>query len=426
MNDILHDSPAALPATANALPAETGLKALPSATELLARYHTGASLFSSPRQTVLGEGIAAVLPPCPASELAANATMLLNAQRQPGQPAPVLLGAIPFQLDAPARLFIPAHCELGSGVSAAAVARTVAYAVPAEQPSNLRKPGRVQMQPCPQGYQDNVSSALLRMRDTALDKVVLSRSLTVEAGIDVPALLQRLASRNPRGYTFAISLGEEQPRTLVGASPELLLTRQGTRVVSNPLAGSIPRSADPAEDRRRAEGLLQSAKDKYEHALVVDAVGAALRPFCSTLHVPAQPVLLATPTMWHLSTEVYGELADPATTALELALALHPTPAVCGHPTADAREFIQQVEGFDRRFFTGLTGWCNADGDGEWAVTIRCAEVGEQSATLYAGAGIVAGSEPVLELRETSAKLRTMLGAMQLEAQLEAILEGQS
>lgn len=254
-----------------------------------------------------------------------------------------------------------------------------------------------------------------------LKKVVLSRSLTLDARLDLAALLRRLAGRNLLGYTFAIDLADApgQRRTLIGASPELLLARYGRQVVSHPLAGSIPRSADAAEDQRRAEGLLRSGKDRHEHALVVDAVAAALRPFCRQLQVPTAPTLLATPTMWHLGTEVRGELADPATTALTLALALHPTPAVCGHPTAGARDFIAEVEGFDRRFFAGLVGWCDAAGDGEWAVTLRCAEVGEHSATLYAGAGIVAGSEPALELLETSAKLRTMLGAMDLESVLE-------
>lgn len=118
--------------------------------------------------------------------------------------------------------------------------------------------------------------------------------------------------------------------------------------------------------------------------------------------------------MWHLSTEVRGELADPSTSSVALAASLHPTPAVCGSPTDRAREAIREIEPFDRHFYTGMVGWCNDSGDGEWVVTIRCAEVGERFLRLYAGAGIVAGSKPEAELAETSAKFRTMLQALGL------------
>lgn len=385
------------------------------ASDLLSQFQTGNSFFTSPRQSLLTRGVAAVMPACDHQSLAEEAFRFLNARRHRGQFKPILLGAIPFRQDEPAYLFSPEQCLLGRGVSG-----LIAGFATQASATGLQSVD-VQMQPSADSYRDLVASALGQIQTSTMEKVVLSRSLTVAAEIDVLALLRRLASRNPRGYTFAVNLDGQasEQRTLVGASPELLLARHGSRVISNPLAGSIPRSPDLVEDRRRADGLLKSTKDRYEHALVVDAVAEALRPFCHALHVPIAPVLLATPTMWHLSTEIHGELTNPTTSALELACALHPTPAVCGYPTADARAFIEQSEGFDRGFFTGLTGWCDADGDGEWAITIRCAEVGDHSATLYAGAGIVAGSEPELELRETSAKLRTMLHAMQLESVLE-------
>lgn len=158
--------------------------------------------------------------------------------------------------------------------------------------------------------------------------------------------------------------------------------------------------------------MLSSAKDLHEHAVVADAVAAALRPFCRTLDVPEKPSLIKTETMWHLSSVIKGELSDPSVTALELAAALHPTPAVCGTPTDLAREAILSIEPFDRDFFTGMVGWCDDAGDGEWIVTIRCAEAEERSLRLYAGAGVVAGSKPEDELQETSAKFRTMLRAM--------------
>ncbi|MED2933316.1 chorismate-binding protein, partial [Bacillus wiedmannii] len=155
-------------------------------------------------------------------------------------------------------------------------------------------------------------------------------------------------------------------------------------------------------------------KDLHEHAVVVEAVAAALRPYCHTLHVPEKPSVIHSEAMWHLSTEVKGELKDPNTTSLELAIALHPTPAVCGTPMEEAREAIQKIEPFDREFFTGMLGWSDLNGDGEWIVTIRCAEVQENTLRLYAGAGVVAESKPEDELAETSAKFQTMLKALGL------------
>jgi len=376
----------------------------------LRHYQPGATLFASPRQVLLGRGIKARIEPGPAAGRGARA---LAALRATGNPADVLMGALPFADHAPQRLFIPSqvsthHAEPGETRQAASPGRRRAHAV--------------RMRPSPETYRANVEQALACIRATGLEKVVLSRSLSIDVRIDLAALLTRLAARNPIGYTFAIDLADTPAprRTLIGASPELLLARRATQVLSHPLAGSVPRSADRAEDRRRAAALLQSAKDQHEHALVVDAVASGLRPFCRGLWVPPRPSLLATPTMWHLGTEIRGELADPAMSSLELALALHPTPAVCGHPTPDAYDFIGKVEGFERGYFAGLVGWCDAAGDGEWAVTLRCAEVGDEEATLYAGAGIVDGSVPEEELLETSGKLRTMLAAMGLESVLEA------
>ena len=187
------------------------------------------------------------------------------------------------------------------------------------------------------------------------------------------------------GYTFAVPSGPG--RTLLGASPELLVSRHGDRLTANPLAGSTPRAADLAEDVRRAAALLESAKDLHEHAVVVDAVREALAPFCADLEVPERPTLVRTAAMWHLSTTVTGELADPATSALELACALHPTPAVCGTPTDLARAVIGELEPFDRGHYTGMVGWSDANGDGEWVVTIRCAEAEGRTAAAVRGGG---------------------------------------
>lgn len=149
--------------------------------------------------------------------------------------------------------------------------------------------------------------------------------------------------------------------------------------------------------------------------MVVDAVHQAMAPYCSSVAVPQRPTLVRTATMWHLSTTVTGVLERPDTSALEVARTLHPTPAVCGTPTGTARRVIRETEPFDRGFFTGMVGWEDADGDGEWVVTIRCAEAEGRSLRLYAGAGIVAASDPAAETAETAAKFRTFLDAVGAE-----------
>lgn len=267
--------------------------------------------------------------------------------------------------------------------------------------------------PEPEEYLGAVRQALHRMETGRLSKTVLARTLEARSPrpVDVGDLVRPLLGH---GYAFAAPL--PGGGALIGASPELLVARRGRSVAANPLAGSAARSADPAEDRRRAERLAGSVKDLHEHRLVVEAVADALRPHCRELVVPAEPELTSTGTMWHLSTQVIGELRDPGTPVSALAAALHPTPAVCGTPAAEARRVIGELEPFDRGFYAGLVGWTDAHGDGEWAVAIRCAEVRGDTLRLYAGAGIVPGSDPERELAETSAKFRTMLAALGADA----------
>ncbi|HEY1178918.1 MAG TPA: isochorismate synthase, partial [Phytomonospora sp.] len=209
-------------------------------------------------------------------------------------------------------------------------------------------------------------------------------------------------------------------RTLVGASPELLVRRRGRVVTAHPLAGSRPRTGNPGRDAAATAELLACDKDRREHAFVVDAIAAALAPYCANVDAPATPGVTATGAMLHLGTLITGELRDEGVSALELACALHPTPAVCGTPTAHARELIGRVEGFERGFYAGMVGWTDRSGDGEWAVAIRCAEVDGDRLRLYAGAGIVPGSQPRAELAETRAKFRTLLGALGVETGTEA------
>ncbi|WP_345714200.1 isochorismate synthase, partial [Kineococcus glutinatus] len=208
------------------------------------------------------------------------------------------------------------------------------------------------------------------------------------------------------------------PSWLVGASPELLLRRRGREVVSVPLAGSQPRSADPAVDAARARRLVASDKDRREHGFVVDAIVGALRPLCTDVRA-LPPELLATPTVWHLATRITGRLRDGATTSAELVAALHPTPAVAGTPRPAATALIAELEGFDRGCYAGAIGWQDTAGDGEWSVGVRCAELSGNRLRLFAGAGVVAGSDPEAELAETRAKLRTVAGALGIALEVD-------
>jgi isochorismate synthase len=276
----------------------------------------------------------------------------------------------------------------------------------------------VRLTPPPHEYVAAVAEAVRRIRQGQLDKVVLARALTVQLDqpIQPAELLRQLVLQNRSGYAFALDLSanEREPRTLLGVSPELLLEKRAGRVFTNPLAGSRPRSRDRAEDEALARELLASRKDRHEHALVIDEVASALRPFCKQLEVPAAPGLLSTPAMWHLSSEIRGELKDARCSSLQLAQALHPTPAVCGQPRARAAQLIGELEGFERGLFAGAVGYCDEHGDGEWAVTLRCAELRPQEIRMWAGAGIVAESEPWAEFDETAAKLGTVLRALGL------------
>jgi isochorismate synthase len=270
--------------------------------------------------------------------------------------------------------------------------------------------------PEPAAYAAAVSEALSRIADTELAKVVLARSMTisVDEPLDRAAVLRALGRQNPRGTLFAMDVNRPaEPRTtLLGVSPELLIERRGRIVRTQPLAGSRPRGRTPQEDSEQARVLLGSEKDLREHAIVVEAIRAVLGPRCARLRVPSAPGLVATETMWHLATSIEGELLSEEESVLELALALHPTPAVCGHPKQAALAAIAELEGFDRGLFAGAIGHCDARGDGRFAVTLRCAELGERSIRLCAGAGIVRGSVPWDEVAETDCKLDTVLAAL--------------
>ncbi|RFA29008.1 hypothetical protein CAI21_11200 [Alkalilimnicola ehrlichii] len=370
--------------------------------------------FASPGQTWIGEGIRESIT-IPWNKQ--SAAELQNTLAWRLAPSELAVGALPFERDADVALFVP---------------ETLRCMLPAAEfvRSLLIPPVTHTIEECrsdPACFLEGVEQALMLIEQGALSKIVLSRALDLKLDREVAlaAVLKRLTQQNRSGYTYALQLpfreGEQTPRTLFGASPELLISRHGNHVTSNPLAGSLPRTGCPIQDQRRATALLASDKDRREHAIVVAAVEEALRPYCASLVVPAQPSVVFTDSMMHLSTRIAGTLTRPHVSTLELVYALHPTPAVCGYPTEPARRAIKALEPFDRGAFTGAIGWLDAKGNGEWAVTIRCAESAGRALRLFAGAGIVAGSTPQQELAETSSKLRTMLVALGVEQLLEEV-----
>nr|WP_246624776.1 isochorismate synthase [Oceanobacter mangrovi] len=254
-----------------------------------------------------------------------------------------------------------------------------------------------------------VQQAVANFGLSDIRKAVLSRVLDVELEERVPAerLFQRLLAQNPSGHHFLLPLADGS--SFIGASPELLIHKQGDQIISNPLAGSAARQSTVSADEAVSQALLGSGKDSHEHKLVIDEIERLLSPLCEPLSVPAAPSLMSTRAMWHLSTLIEGQLKDSQTSALELATLLHPTPAVCGVPTRQAHKLINLIEPFDRELFAGTVGWCDEQGNGEWVVSIRCGRVYDDRIRLFAGCGIVADSDPESEWHETEAKLQTML-----------------
>jgi menaquinone-specific isochorismate synthase len=256
-------------------------------------------------------------------------------------------------------------------------------------------------------WQTAVAQAITRISAGELDKVVLARDVvaTVDASVDPRFLLNRLAQRFPECWTFAVD-------GLVGATPELLVRREGDLVTSRVLAGTVRRLADAAADGRLTAALLASGKDQEEHDFAVNSVAAALANHCTDLDVPSRPHVLRLANVAHLATDVTGRLAD-GSPALALAASLHPTAAVCGTPTERALALIREIEGLDRGRYSGPVGWIDGRGDGEFGIALRCAEISDNRLRLFAGCGIVAGSNPDSELSESQAKLVAVRDALE-------------
>jgi isochorismate synthase len=325
--------------------------------------------------------------------------------------APILLGALPFDVDRPAALLVPNAVQRTDGPPDWPTGPLPRVLVAAAVPPLAE-------------YRDRISRARdeLAAPGSALRKVVLARALRLvaDAPLDARVILRRLVANDPVAYGYLVDLsaaGDDcAGAALVGASPELLVARSGDRVVCRPFAGSAPRADDPELDAANGAALAGSAKNRHEHRLVIDTMRAALEPLCDDLIIAPEPQLSRTAAVWHLCTPISGRLRDKSTTAIDLALALHPTPAVGGVPTKAATELIAELEG-DRGFYAGAVGWCDASGDGHWVVSLRCAQLSadRRSALARAGGGIVAESDPDDEVAETTTKFATILNALEVK-----------
>jgi isochorismate synthase len=259
-------------------------------------------------------------------------------------------------------------------------------------------------------YASSVATAIDAINAGSFEKVVLARSVIVNSSEPVAILrvFRQLAQRYPQCYNFAWKSGDA---VFMGASPELLAEVRGSTLRSNPLAGSIKRGEGKREDRLLGESLLRSSKDREEHRLVVDDLSDRLEPMTFDLTVPTEPVLKKMASVQHLSTEISGHL-EVGFGIMDVVDAIHPTPAVGGVQRDAAVAFIERTEQIDRGWYTGGIGWMNSAGDGVIAIGLRCGLVREGRTQLFAGAGIVAGSRPDEELKETRLKLRPLLDVL--------------
>jgi menaquinone-specific isochorismate synthase len=257
-------------------------------------------------------------------------------------------------------------------------------------------------------WEQAVGEAVRRITHSdGLRKVVLARDVYASADcpIDARVLLRRLAARYPGCYTFACD-------GLVGATPELLISKDGWEVSSLVLAGTRPRGTTLAEDSDLARALLGSAKENEEHEYAATSLRETLSPLCTAMYITPRPELIRLPNVQHLGTRVRGTLAGPRS-VLAIVAAVHPTAAVGGTPTDTAVEVIRELESMDRERYAGPVGWIDANGNGEWGIALRCAQLDGPRARLFAGGGIVAGSDPAAELAETESKLRPMRNALE-------------
>lgn len=262
-----------------------------------------------------------------------------------------------------------------------------------------------------EAYLDGVRLAVAQIERNEAEKIVMARRVTssLNAGDDLRVPLDRLAERYTDCWTYALD-------GMMGASPETLIRQTGGGITARVLAGTRGRREDELADTRERDELLGNKKEQHEHVFAVQSVVTALSPHVRELQVSPEPFALKLPNVWHLATD-FSAVPGDGVSSLELTAALHPTAAVAGTPTRDAIEAIYQLEPFDRARYAGAIGWMNSNGDGEWVIALRCAQIGEavdgvRSVTAYAGGGIVAGSDPAHELQETVSKFRPIAEAL--------------
>lgn len=260
-------------------------------------------------------------------------------------------------------------------------------------------------------WHETVSEILALIRQGAVSKAVLARDVLARTGTDVDPrrLLQNLAADYPSCWTFAVD-------GLLGATPELLVRRERGLISSRVLAGTIQRTGDDEADLARAASLARSSKDLQEHEFAVDSLTDSLGPYAASTNAPDAPFVLHLPNVMHLASDVTAVLRQDHAemSSLQVAALLHPTAAVCGTPTARAAEAIAAHEGMDRGRYAGPVGWLGADGDGEWGIALRSAQIDRsgRSVRMFAGCGIVAASDPEREWDESEAKLAPMRAAL--------------
>lgn len=316
----------------------------------------------------------------------------------------------------PARLTVNTVCHPGDRVTdvagrlAAAQARAQAPpAVPAEPIGPL---ARFQQVPSFPEWSERVERILHSIDSGALEKVVLARTFEVDVGgrFGIGRILDELDAQQPTSFIFAVSWEQD---TFIGATPEPLVTIEGAQVRTRALAGSAPRAADPCDDARLGRRLQDSAKEQHEHALVADYIADALTRLGVQVTADDQPQLIQYPSIQHLATRIEGKLGgDDVGFAFDAIEALHPTPAVGGVPRSAAIEWQQAHEGIDRGWYAAPLGWVDSRGNAEIAVGIRSALVRPQQALVYAGCGIVAGSDALAEYEESRVKAAQMLTAL--------------
>ena len=258
-------------------------------------------------------------------------------------------------------------------------------------------------------WKSRVSTAVDRIQSGKLDKVVLARDFTGHADQDIEprTILKKLAAEYPSTWNFSVA-------GLVGATPELLLRLSRKMVTSRVLAGTISKTGNDERDLALAASLARSSKDLEEHLYAVKSVADALEPFCTSTNVPDAPYVLHLANVMHLATDVTGAIAEKlahvdAFTILEQ---LHPSAAVCGTPREQAGQLITEIESMSRGRYAGPVGWIDAAGDGELGIALRCGQIDGDSIRIFAGCGIVAGSDPDKELAESVAKLVPMRSAL--------------